>query len=137
MQGGNRALGSLGLTSSLPSLELSVYSAQFSVNYEMFQSACWGKHYSWPCVSAGTVISNTFRSFTNRHVLINTQMNIWGGSSADLWSHLLVQLPPFSYEFCLSRTPQTLSPISGTQELSWVSHCTISLICSLKSLSGL
>lgn len=87
-----------------------------------FSLSAGKKKYSWPCVWIVTVISNPLRSFPNRHMLINPQPSIWGGPSADLWSHFLVQIPPLSYEPCLPWTPQTLSSISCTQEVCWASH---------------
>lgn len=80
------------------------------------------KKYSWPSVWLGPVIANPLRSFPNRHVLINTQPCIWGGPSAHLWSHFLVQIAPLSCEVFLPWTPQTLSSISCTEEVFWASH---------------
>lgn len=87
------------------------------------------KHYPLPCVEASTVISNPFRLFSNRHVLIDTQILEEGllqtSSVISLHSSLLFPMNPACLGLLRFSTP------SPEQEVCWV-HMDASLWSVLK-----
>lgn len=133
--GGTRAVLSVGLTLPHYSVPGLLYTPPSSLCIlRCFSLPVGKKHYFWPCAWARTVISNPFRSFLNRHVLINTQLSIWGdllwvAGVIALFNSLLFLM----YSTCLGQ--QTLSSVSWTGSLLVYIGCT-ALISSQEPLSS-